>query len=363
MARQFIADCGWWAEQYQIVASEVSESVFDDIITFRIRLSSGHHISALSSRPTNLRGKQGRVIIDEAAHHEQLQELIDAAIAFLMWGGQVSIISTHYGEGNLFNELVKKSRSREISYSLHEISFQDAINQGLYERICETTGSTYSQTTEDAFIKRIYDYYGQAAIQELDCIPTQPGAGAVFNRDWFEVVDSVPDGGITIRFWDLAATAAELNKDACYTAGVKMRFVGGKFYVLSLLMGQLSPPEGDRLIYNTAQQDGRWVLIRWELEGGSAGKRDEHHLQQMLRGYDTAGVRPLGDKVTRAKPLATDAMEGHVKILRGNWNDQFLDCLSGFPKGKIIDPVDAATGAYAAIVERSPRSQRGRFSY
>ena len=362
MARQFIADCGWWAQQFQVVADEAREYIYEDIITFRVKLASGHQIVALSSRPTNLRGKKGRVVIDEASHHDQLQELIDAAIALLMWGGQVSIISTHYGEDNLFNQLIKQCRAGELNYSLHEISFQNAIADGLYKRICETTGSHYSLETETNWIKEIYGYYGQAALQELDCIPAQLGAGAVFNREWFEIVDSVPEGGITVRFWDLAATARELNKNACYTAGVKIRFVDGIFYVISVLMDQLSPPEGDRLILNTAQQDGRWTLVRWELEGGSAGKRDEYHLQQMLRGYDTAAVRPLGDKVTRAKPLASEAMNGCVKLLRGNWNDRFLDCLSSFPKG-IIDPVDAATGAYAAIVERSPRTAISSYRY
>jgi len=46
----------------------------------------------------NLRGKQGRVIIDEAAFHDNLEELLKAALALLMWGGEVRIISTHNGD-------------------------------------------------------------------------------------------------------------------------------------------------------------------------------------------------------------------------------------------------------------------------
>jgi hypothetical protein len=59
------------------------------------------------------------VIIDEAAFHEQLGELIKAAMALLMWGGQVHIISTHNGADNPFNELIQDIRAKKRPYSLH----------------------------------------------------------------------------------------------------------------------------------------------------------------------------------------------------------------------------------------------------
>ncbi|MBU3953153.1 MAG: terminase family protein, partial [Proteobacteria bacterium] len=98
MAQEFIEDCGAWAKSYNKAASEIEEYVFQDenkdIITFRVRFASGHKIVALSSRPSNLRGMQGKVVIDEAAFHDDFKGLLKAAIALLMWGGQVVIIST-----------------------------------------------------------------------------------------------------------------------------------------------------------------------------------------------------------------------------------------------------------------------------
>ena len=89
MAQEFIRDCSDWAKHYALAAGEieVTEEVFKDgddekaILAFVIRFASGFRITALSSRPSNLRGKQGRVIIDEAAFHEQLGELLKAAMA------------------------------------------------------------------------------------------------------------------------------------------------------------------------------------------------------------------------------------------------------------------------------------------
>ncbi|WP_237172075.1 hypothetical protein [Pandoraea norimbergensis] len=69
---------------------------------------------ALTSRPSNLRGRQGTIVIDEAAFHDQLSELLKAALAMLIWGGRVRVISTHNGTDNAFNELVKIFGRRSV---------------------------------------------------------------------------------------------------------------------------------------------------------------------------------------------------------------------------------------------------------
>ncbi len=100
MAREFIEDCADWSRHYNKAASAIEEFLFEDgdedrsIHAFRITYSSGFKVVALSSRPSNLRGKQGKVVIDEAAFHDDLDGLIKAAMALLMWGGRVVIIST-----------------------------------------------------------------------------------------------------------------------------------------------------------------------------------------------------------------------------------------------------------------------------
>ncbi len=78
MAIEFILDCAQWAEHFSSVAEaiEVSEEVWlegeekKSVFAFSIKFASGNRITALSSKPRNLRGKQGRVILDEAAFHE-----------------------------------------------------------------------------------------------------------------------------------------------------------------------------------------------------------------------------------------------------------------------------------------------------
>ncbi|MDK4685431.1 terminase family protein [Kingella negevensis] len=193
MALEFIHDCGNWAKFYGLAADEVeqTEEVFmagDDkqaILAFVIRFASGWRITALSSRPNNLRGKQGRVIIDEAAFHDDLPELLKAAMALLMWGGQVHIISTHDGVDNVFNELINDCRAEKKPYSVHRITFEDAISDGLYKRICLRLGKDWTAQAELEWVKEIRASYGEDASEELDCIPKN-GGGKWLNRALIE---------------------------------------------------------------------------------------------------------------------------------------------------------------------------------
>lgn len=197
MAREFVNDCANWSRQYQLAADAVEEEVFQDedkdILSLRIKYASGHRITALSSRPTNLRGKQGRVVIDEAAFHDDLDGLIKAAMALLMWGGEVRIISTHFGDANPFNELINEVRAGNRPYSLHRITLDDALEEGLYKRICLKLGRDWSQGAEDKWRQDLVDFYGPAADEELFCVPSQ-GTGVYLTRAIIErcMRDDIP---------------------------------------------------------------------------------------------------------------------------------------------------------------------------
>ena len=190
MTREYIDTCAEWAKKLQIVAGKVNEDIFRDgdereIKAFRIDFASGHKILALSNRPSNLRGKQGRVIIDEAAFVEDLSELLKAALALLMWGGQVIIISTHDGAENPFNELIQDVRAGNLPYSLHRITLDDALSAGLYRRICLVTKKDWTPEAEEAWRADLIKTYGDGADEELFCIPRQ-SSGAYLTTGMIE---------------------------------------------------------------------------------------------------------------------------------------------------------------------------------
>lgn len=193
MAKEFIQDCAEFAKAYSLAAGEISEaeevwaegSEQKSITIYTLRFASGHRIEALSSAPRNLRGKQGRVILDEAAFHNDLAELLKAALALLIWGGEVHVISTHNGAENPFNDTVQDIRAGKVPYSLHRVTFGDAIADGLYERVCLRTGKPASEEGKTAWVKGIRDRYGSNADEELDVIPKNSG-GAWLSRALIE---------------------------------------------------------------------------------------------------------------------------------------------------------------------------------
>jgi len=184
MAREFIDYCAEHASVMQTVASEVRESFWrdedhpeKDTKVFRIDFASGFKVLALPSRPRALRGMQGLVIIDEAAFHDDLEELLKAALALLMWGGRVVIISTHNGDTNPFNILVQDILAGRKPFKLLKTTFDRALDDGLYQKICERKGLEWSQAAQDKWRDEIIAFYGAAADEELFCIPN-PSTGA-----------------------------------------------------------------------------------------------------------------------------------------------------------------------------------------
>lgn len=184
MAREFIETCAMWAKVYGMAAEEVDEELVPTgkgekpVQAFRLRFSSGFKIVALPSVARALRGKQGLVVIDEAAFHDDLAEVIKAALALLMWGGQVVIVSTHDGTENPFNLLLDDIDAKKRKGERITITFQEAIDAGLYDRIrmmAEIKGRPVLE--REAWIKDILDTYGEDADEELHCIP-KAGAGA-----------------------------------------------------------------------------------------------------------------------------------------------------------------------------------------
>lgn len=178
MTREFIDACAMWARAFDMAASAVDEVLFDQgsedkaINAFRIKFASGFEIMGLSSAPRGLRGKQGVVIIDEAAFVDDLDALLKSALAFLIWGGKVVVCSTHFGFDNPFNATIQDIMAGRVEYDHMRITLDDALEQGLYQRIAFVTGQTWSPEAEAKFRQGILNDYRDNADEELFCVPS-----------------------------------------------------------------------------------------------------------------------------------------------------------------------------------------------
>lgn len=188
MALEYIQAAALFAKAFNQLAGKVHEDIFKDedgskeILTYTIRFpNSGFKIAALSSRPSNLRGMQGDVVIDEAAFHDSLHELLKAAMALTMWGARVRIISTHNGVDNEYNQYVQDARAGRKPYSIHRITLDDALKDGVFKRICYVTGQKYSLEAEAAWREKTIKNAPskEAADEEYFCVPSQSGGSAL----------------------------------------------------------------------------------------------------------------------------------------------------------------------------------------
>ena len=200
MAREFIDYVAAWARSYQLAASQVQDYVFEDpnrpeknINAFRIKFASGYEVIALPSVARALRGKQGLVILDEAAFHDALEEVLKAAMALLIWGGKVVVCSTHFGDTNPFNGLVNDVRAGRQKGTLLRLTFDEALAQGLYRRICFTRGIEWTAEKESTWRSEILAIYRDNADEELHVIPN-PSSGVYLPGPLIEArsVDAIP---------------------------------------------------------------------------------------------------------------------------------------------------------------------------
>lgn len=173
-------------------------------------------------------------------------------------------------------------------------------------------------------------------------------AGSYFRRSDFEVVDAAPNGGLIVRAWDQAGTEKKKDSDdPDWTVGFKMQKAqDGTIYCLGMERFRVDASKVDQRIINTASQDGHSVMIRLAQDPGQAGKSQARAQTKMLIGYKVFAKPVSGDKEVRAKPFSSQVQAGNVKVVRGDWNEDFFTELEGFPLAAHDDIVDAASDAF-----------------
>lgn len=133
----------------------------------------GGEINAISSNPTNVRGKTGDFYGDEFAHHKDQEKMFTAAKPLSLRGARTVIISTHNGEDCKFNqmrlEILKGKDGNMQDWSHHKTTIDDAIKQGLVDQIL---GHKATKDEVERWLRSAFSGMTQEAIdEEYYCIP------------------------------------------------------------------------------------------------------------------------------------------------------------------------------------------------
>lgn len=181
-----------------------------------------------------------------------------------------------------------------------------------------------------------------------------PRGGGVFETAKITIVDALPAEAMQlgrVRRWDLAATVAEAGKDPDWTAGVRMyKDNYGRFYIDDVTRFQQGPAEVEQVIKAVASQDGMSTRLILPEDPGQAGKSQVRYFASRFAPHPIEMVRETGEKTDRARSLMAQVSVGNLYLVRGKWNQAFLEELAEFPNGAHDDQVDAAVGAFVALM-------------
>lgn len=182
-------------------------------------------------------------------------------------------------------------------------------------------------------------------------------SGGKFKREWFKIEDRL-GADVEIKkavwYWDQASR----SQAGDYSAGVLMGLdQDARVWVLMVARGQWSTYERRNEIkkayLGAAAMFGARVPVAqlWhQQDPGGAGLDSARDTNKALAGLPAHFEPVSGDKETRADPWSSALEADNVRILKGNWNQVFVEEHLSFPNGRNDDQVDAASSAYVKLV-------------
>lgn len=279
--------------------------------------------------------------------------------------GSVVLIQTRWHEDDLAGRLLKeekgsrskvpgsrsKSRSPKGENDKWEVvslpalaEAGDPLKRKLDAALCP------ARFDRDALLRKRAEMgsYSFAALYQQSPVPAE---GGLFKRAWFtQIVDKAPEGLRWCRGYDLAAS---IKTSADYTASFRCALDReGNLYIADGFRKRVEYPEQRRYIVGRLDEEKQTEHgIELALHGHAF--LQEIRRETRLCGRPVRGIRVTTDKYTRALAWANRAEEGKVILVRGAWNDEFLEEVCRFPNGAHDDQVDAVSLAVQMLEEKS----------
>lgn len=224
----------------------------------------------------------------------------------------------------------------------------------------------FPERFSEEFYKQQMAALGSYSFSSLYQCNPQIRGGNLFDTSKIQIHNTDDDFPKTkyYRVWDLAHTAKQTQKaDPDWTSGTLLTYnkIEGQWHLWIKDVSRIRASAGERdtFIRAVSEKDGMGVSVA--VENSMDSKDAVNNLRTILNGIRSVIPQNIGiDKVARAGYVEPIFEAGHVHILRGSWNLDWLTEVKEFPSGKHDDQVDNFTAGYFLCCQQTGQIMSGR---
>ena len=252
-----------------------------------------------------------RIIIMQRIHDNDLS-------GFLLYGGESRIKYQHICiPVEISNDV--KPKKLESFYDEDGLFWSDRFSRTILDDYKQALGS--------------YGYAGQ-----LMQTPTPLNSGMI-KSEWIKIDQyKIVDDNTVVNFViDPAYTSNEKNDPSALLA---YTFKDNKWQIIDCVNVYKEFPELVRFIPQWVTKNGYSNRSRIYVEPKASGKSIVQTLQKETGLNVREDKPPSKDKVARVQDISASLESGRVSLLRGKWNEEFVQQLVKFPSAKHDDMVD-----------------------
>lgn len=188
------------------------------------------------------------------------------------------------------------------------------------------------------------------------CWDAELEGSGYWKKEWCEIVPMPPLNVVKkVRAWDISGSLpSDLMPDPDWTVGTLMsKDKYGMYYVEDVVRFRARHGEVFQKMLETARSDGEDVMIVVPQDPGSAGKQYASVLVRDLaeHGFYSKSKHTSKSKVQRFAPFCASCESGSVKVVVGEWNDEFIQELEAFDGSRRVkdDIVDTCGDAHSML--------------
>lgn len=178
----------------------------------------------------------------------------------------------------------------------------------------------------------------------------RPAEGGFFDEKDFEIVDRAPEGLRWVRYVDLALGKTQTADWNTTLATAQDPATGIIYYRGMLRVHELTEflVQLKGLMLSESERGVKWGIesVAFSSVVFSTLMKDPELLLVQME-----AITPGDDKVSRARAVQTRARQGYVKLVRGAWNQAFINEALTFPSGAHDDQIDTASGGLQMLAK------------